>query len=984
MRAPWRALRPSGSFRLAVGSIALTLVAGLPAAYAQPARAQTPNGTAAQNAPDGERTGTAAGQRSRGTDELRLARATGKRVEVTGLRTTHEQVFAQPNGRLASEITAGPRFAQRPDGSWGDIDTRLETKPNGAVGPRLALVDVEFSGGGADPLVAVADAGRSAALTWPGRLPRPVLKGSTATYRDVLPGTDLTMRATAEGFRQVLVVRTAAAARNPELRKIRLAKKGDGLRFTENTAGGLAVQDGTGRELYSGGEPLMWDSGSEAAVRSAAAPAAPAVSARAAAEAATGGNDPLNAPLPGDKRARVRMDVDATSVTLVPDAALLRAEDTAYPVYIDPPLDVEKPSKNGSRSFYTWASSGWPSQTYPNFDDSNGVGRCTVGCSFTSRMYFEYDLGGWEDRTVYKATFSVYETFSYSCTPTWVDLHLVDAAKLSKSTNWNNKPANGDLMVDRKVAYGNERYGCENATVNFSDNAEETNENLTKTVRAKADAGEPIAFALAAKDEGAADGWKQFKGDSGVLSIEYNTKPEKPSGERTTGPTTACATGAARPYIAQDSPDLTVDANDKDAHNIKVLFRAWEDVPDPGQDVQVQGDLWTAYKAQGGAFSVSVPSGKLKHGSQYQWHAQAYDGIEYGPWSDWCEFQFDNVKPDTEPAVTPPADIAQLTPGQTGLFRFGANGNQDPAYGNDVDHYLWGLNTDTPATQARPAALGGEAVDVPVQVVKFGINVLRVRSVDRAGNAGPVRTVEFQAGRACADPPSDACAAAAYKLDENTGTAAGDAGRGGNALPLTGAGWAPGNQGAANPADTAVRLNGTSGSYGTRASLVDSRQGLTVMAWVRPTDLASGRAVLSQSGAVGNGFVLYYSPTGGWTFARHRSATGTDEAKAATGRPQDVTAGQWVHVAGTFDPSKNQIDLFVNGDLVASEAVVPSIDKGTALGPDQVWHADRGFQLGRAMTNGALGANWAGDIDDARVYPAVLDRSDIFALSQGG
>lgn len=954
----------------ACAALGLSLLGSAPAAFGQDRGGQgRPAPASKAQHDDGPAAGEGAAQ---GRKELRQAAMTGKRVEIPSLRGANEQVFAQPNGHLVSEITAGPRFAPQPDGSWKDIDTTLEVKPDGSVGPKVASSGVRFSGGGTGPLLSVVDGKKSAALDWPGPLPRPALRGDTAVYRNVLPGLDLKMRATAEGFRQVLVVRTAQAAKSPALQKIRLTQHGHGLRFTGSTRQGRAERDGKAGKASSGAAALMWDSGSEA----------PPASGSAAAQAATraaGGNDPALAPRPGDRQAEAGMRVDSAAVTLAPGTGLLRAKNTAFPVYIAPPLSVEKPSQNASRSFYTWANSAYPDQENANFDDDHGIGRCTVNCSYTSRMYFEYSLAGWQHRTIYKATFSAYETFSYSCTPTWVGLYLVDAGKLSKSTNWNNKPANGDLMVDRKVAYGNEQFGCENAWLNFSDNAEETNENLTPTVRSKAASGAAIAFSLSAKDEGDADGWKRFKGDTGKLSIEYNTPPGTPTNAHTTSPTTSCAAGADRPYIRDDSPVLTVNANDADAQNIRVLYRAFESVPD-APDTQVYGDLWTPYKADG-TFEAALPTGKLKHGRQYYWHAQSTDGIATSAWSGWCEFNFDNVAPTTAPSVVPPADAGQLTPGQNGLFRFGANGSKDPAYGNDVEHYLWGVNTDTPANKAVPSALGADAVDVPVPIVKFGINVLSVRSVDRAGNAGPVERFVFQAGRACADPPSDACAAAAYKLDESSGTTAADAGAGGNALPLTGTTWVAGDKGGTDPADRAAHFTGTSGSYGTRASLVDTRQGLTVMAWAKVTDLSADHTVLSQSGTIGNGYALAYSKTGGWTFSRHRSATGTDEARAATGKPQDVQAGQWVHLAGVFDPSKNEIDLYVNGELAASDSVIPSVDRGTALDPTQVWHADQGFQLGRGKWNGVFGAPWAGDLDDVRVYPTVLDRSDIYLLS---
>ncbi|NUT98810.1 MAG: hypothetical protein HOY78_43095, partial [Saccharothrix sp.] len=84
--------------------------------------------------------------------------------------------------------------------------------------PKVSAAPVAFSGGGDVPL---ARAG-AAALDWPGPLPAPDLAADTATYRDVLPGVDLRLTATATGFTDAVVVRDAAAAHDPRLRELSL------------------------------------------------------------------------------------------------------------------------------------------------------------------------------------------------------------------------------------------------------------------------------------------------------------------------------------------------------------------------------------------------------------------------------------------------------------------------------------------------------------------------------------------------------------------------------------------------------------------------------------------------------------------------------------------------------------------------------------------------------------------------------------------
>ena len=63
-----------------------------------------------------------------------------------------------------------------------------------------------------DPRSAYAvAAGHGIALGWEGALPEPVLTGSSATYPDVRPGTDLVVKATRAGFEEFVVAKDRAA-----------------------------------------------------------------------------------------------------------------------------------------------------------------------------------------------------------------------------------------------------------------------------------------------------------------------------------------------------------------------------------------------------------------------------------------------------------------------------------------------------------------------------------------------------------------------------------------------------------------------------------------------------------------------------------------------------------------------------------------------------------------------------------------------------
>ncbi|MGW6449979.1 hypothetical protein [Lentzea sp. NPDC055074] len=149
-----------------------------------------------------------------------MAQRCGQRVEILSLRSENAQTFAKPQGGYTEEQSAEPRFARQADGSWSRVDTTL--RANGkTVTPAAAVLPIEFSAGGTGPAAKLRDGDREVSITWPfGPLPAPVLSGADATYREVLPGVDLKLTASSQGFSQLLVVKNREAARNPKLAKV--------------------------------------------------------------------------------------------------------------------------------------------------------------------------------------------------------------------------------------------------------------------------------------------------------------------------------------------------------------------------------------------------------------------------------------------------------------------------------------------------------------------------------------------------------------------------------------------------------------------------------------------------------------------------------------------------------------------------------------------------------------------------------------------
>ena len=184
---------------------AFTLPAALLAAMTQ-----TVPAFAAQNAVE-----ACQAEQSTSTASLAMARRCKVPVAVTESITETDRVIANPDGTATFEHRYRPVRVKR-SGHWVPVDTTLERRADGSIAPRAAAVDISFSAGGDVAMVTVANQAASLSLGSPvGDLPAPALAGNTATYREVLPGVDLQLRADVDGYSQVFVVKSAKAAANP-------------------------------------------------------------------------------------------------------------------------------------------------------------------------------------------------------------------------------------------------------------------------------------------------------------------------------------------------------------------------------------------------------------------------------------------------------------------------------------------------------------------------------------------------------------------------------------------------------------------------------------------------------------------------------------------------------------------------------------------------------------------------------------------------
>ncbi len=258
-----------------------------------------------------------------------LAESCDTPVEVLAAATETTRVFAQPSGDFTLESWAEPRWTKR-NGSWRQIDTMLAVGADGLVRPVASTADVVFSPGGAGAFATMTGAGATFSLGWPSALPLGVINRDTITYPNVLPDVDLVVRAEKSGFSHLLVVKTAAAARNPAVRETRYVVGGS----ADVAAGsGGVVISGPGGVLAGAPPALAWDS---------APPPVPSGDRRSGLLPSNGDHAP-------DARSSVRGPTETAaiapvSVRVAHDAMTVAAapevlDSDHFPIFIDPTYD---------------------------------------------------------------------------------------------------------------------------------------------------------------------------------------------------------------------------------------------------------------------------------------------------------------------------------------------------------------------------------------------------------------------------------------------------------------------------------------------------------------------------------------------------------------------------------------------------------------------------------------------------------------------
>ncbi|MEU9407863.1 LamG domain-containing protein [Streptomyces sp. NPDC048281] len=868
-------------------------------------------------------------------------------------------------------------------------------------------MDLSFSGGGdGKDLVTIAEGGQSVTLGWPGTLPEPRLEGARAVYENVRPDVNLILTATVEGFRQVLEVETLAAANDPALASLKYSMDAEGLRVRDGAAGTMEALDGNGQVVFRSPSARMWNSAGQVGSSEGASaqnlevrplgkasstdlPAGPqsVTSEDERPAGPTEEGDPLAGPGTGDEAAVMDVDVTQTQITVTPDTGLIAdTTSTELPLYIDPSVEMNESERT------VLSSDGDVFYNFSGGDNGMSVGRCssaviggvryycTAGSAYTNRMYFEFTPGKLKGKEVLDATFSVTETWSFSCDARWVDLERTDG--ISSSTHWPGpggpKSDNSwDQMGDRNVSAGRGS-ACSpsqpRAPIEFNDNPAEPDENLTPTVKAFADGKfKTLMLMLMAKDESDAISWKRFDDDA-VIDVTYVGKPAVPTEYGLeTGTNQICSKSASAPTTWSDpTPNLAATPQTVAGGESSASLRVYFDL-----DVKNGDGTWSDAK-EPSTGSESPTSGFVGDGHDLNktWDATLTDGKQYryrawtrsyynsgksilgGSATPFCYFTIDSSAPKP-PTITFTSTYSECVtggdctpkgaPGKPGTVTFG------PAGGDTNVAYAYKLSTDSAWRPWKTGATATESI-TPVDSGTITLQVMAKDSVGRTGENkvrflvdegdGPVGRWTFNEASGAA---VDVSAAASAQRDDASisGATRVNTGRRGVVTENGGTGE-----------DKALRVGGTSYAA-TSGKVLETQASYTVSAWVRLDSTGTTSTVLGQDGT-------YYSPFFlGYCSNVNRWCLRLADADAATTpldnqRVNSLDAPQvkvWTHLAAVVDTSAKTLTLYVNG-----------VPQGTDTLTTGAWSAAGALQIGRVKYKGSYVDYFPGEVDEVAVW----------------
>ncbi|MER7674494.1 LamG-like jellyroll fold domain-containing protein [Kitasatospora sp. NPDC096128] len=696
------------------------------------------------------------------------AKRTGKPVPVPELTDEYSETVATPAGHLARTQHAEPQRVKQNNG-WANLDGTLVPDERGGYRPRTAVAGVHLSGGGDGPLgTLTSQDGESLTIDSPFPLTRPSLdpNGDALVYPEVAPGIDLRVTASKlGGLSTVLVVKTAEAAKNPALKKVRFPTVAKGVTVKADDAGNLTATTKDGKVRWHASTPQMWDSGTGGAT-TANAPKGKAAAAQR--DGQDQGDDSreqkstADGPGAGAKVAAMQTSASGDAVELTTDDTVLGKGQG--PWFIDPGWVYDR----REATTWTWTQSAYPGtnnlgRTVANSGDQYaqpGVGyqgfRTSKG---VERSYFQFDTRWYNDIVINKATMSFFEAKSsdFSCTNKYtVDLNLTGA--IDNNTTWNNSPGVVTGVGSADVG-GAGQNGCSGNT--------QFDYDVTGVYRQYAPSHDNLTFGLFARNESNATAFKRLTYNPAVV-VEYDRVPNTPTNPYAWPvPSTAVpwaenqgCDGKSIGWLNSDSGfNGSVTLNATVSSNAQSSLFAWTHIWDYA-DLSADVDSgYTGEVVSGGNAAFQVKPGVIKDGHVYGWGTMATDKlVQMSASTPMCRFGVDLTPPTISVpdayTVLPAADLADKFPpsgngqvtkkhvGEQGIVPFTAT---DPAPGGNASGVIcarWGWD----AQLANVGwSCGGSMPQggIPVTPGRWGTNILYMQVMDNARNVSPVAQYSF-------------------------------------------------------------------------------------------------------------------------------------------------------------------------------------------------------------------------------------------------
>lgn len=717
-----------------------------------------------------------------------IARLTGERVEVVGARTEMSSTWALPDGTMSSGIGAGPIWVRtggtgKELADWSEVDVDLVQQGDGTIKPKSHPANLVFAGGSVASIRDVvrmsnrSDTESVIALGWDKPLPAPRIDGPRAIYADTLPGIDLILEATRTGFEQYFVVKERPTSKTKlDLSlPVRVAGK---YAIQPNDGGSFSIAGSDGKEVARAAVPEVWDANLDAAqshpvtkpwiressknevlLRSIAEQPAwkkievsdanpkPAPERKTMPERRVNPFHDSSTVKAGSVSKAGRASADVTDLRAVPklpleqsavvkskDEALLTLgvgkefladPDTQFPVVIDPAISYQA-------GFDTWVSTEWA-----NTDKSNATFLRIGGVPGSARSFITFDVGATIGKHILEAKLSLWETYSWSCSPrNW---ELWDAGVASTSTRWGAQPPWGVRWATSSETTGYSS-ACADGWVSIDAR------DLVQTWAW--DRTSQGGLALKAENESDAASLKEMNSANAssnvpTLWVRYNTPPDASTDLNVTPGNLVDGVN----YTNSATPTLWATGRDADGDPLTLVYRLHNGVNGP--------QVWDASRAgslPGVASPISVSSngGLLHNGMTYGYLVHAMDST--GDWnsanSGWRTMVVDLAPPPTPVSITSSLYKSDGSwngdQGVEGTFTVAAGSGETNPHG-----FLWGL--DSPPLDTQRSTDGVIKLKPPSN----GRHVLNVRAIDKAGNVSPVASYIFNVGRGGLVSPSD-------------------------------------------------------------------------------------------------------------------------------------------------------------------------------------------------------------------------------------